>query len=154
MTLETFFGGLELRPVISMSLLRLFWSPLGLAAALPAPLAPPSCLIQLVARRSFQPCSWSIPPWHMMPWLALTGGLKRSRDRIQRRLDARVPCKKEASRIRRPIAADRSANDIAKQVTMTREADIQTRGSMTSWRCRTKQRITPWCTPHSGVGDH
>ena len=33
---------------------------------------------------------------------------------------ARVQCKRETSRIRRAIAADRSANDIAKQVTMTR----------------------------------
>ena len=62
---------------------------------------------------------------------AFTGGLKRSRDRIQTRGDARVQCKKEASRTRRATAADRRANDIAKQVTMTRETDIQTRGSMT-----------------------
>ena len=34
---------------------------------------------------------------------------------------SRVQCKREASRIRRATAADRSANDIAKQVTMTRE---------------------------------
>ena len=33
----------------------------------------------------------------------------------------RVQCKREASRKRRAIAADRSANDIAKQVTMPRE---------------------------------
>ena len=63
---------------------------------------------------------------------AFTGGLKRSRDRIQTRGDARVQCKSEASRTRRAIAADRSANDIAKQVTMTRVTDIQTRGSITS----------------------
>ena len=34
---------------------------------------------------------------------------------------ARVQCKREASRIRRAIEADRSANDIAKQVMLTRE---------------------------------
>ena len=42
---------------------------------------------------------------------------------------SRVQCKREASRIRRAITADRSANDIAKQVTMTREREkvIRTR---------------------------
>ena len=38
---------------------------------------------------------------------------------------ARVQYKREASRIRRAIEADRSANDIAKQVTMTRERESQ-----------------------------
>ena len=36
---------------------------------------------------------------------------------------ARVQCKREASRTRRTIAADRSVKDIAKQVTMTRERE-------------------------------
>ena len=42
---------------------------------------------------------------------------------------ARVQCKREreASRIRRAVAPDRRANDIAKQVTTTREEVIRTR---------------------------
>ena len=36
----------------------------------------------------------------------------------------RVQCKREASRIRRAIAADRSANDIAKQVTMPQREKV------------------------------
>ena len=39
------------------------------------------------------------------------------------RMATRVHCKTEASRIRRTIAADRSANDIAKQMTMTRKRE-------------------------------
>ena len=31
--------------------------------------------------------------------------------------------------------------------------DRETRGSMTTQRCRTTQRITPWRRPHTGVGD-
>ena len=30
----------------------------------------------------------------------------------------------------------------------------ETRGAMTTQRCWTNQRITPWRRPHSGVGDH
>ena len=48
---------------------------------------------------------------------------ERLYSKIQERGVARVQCKREASRIRRAIAADRSANDIAKQVTMTRERE-------------------------------
>ena len=40
------------------------------------------------------------------------------------RMCTAVQCKKEASRIRRAIAANRSANDTAKQATMTRETDM------------------------------
>ena len=49
-----------------------------------------------------------------------------SKSKIQER-GARVQCKREASRIRRAIAADRSANDVAKQMTMTREEVMSTR---------------------------
>ena len=37
--------------------------------------------------------------------------------------DARVECKKEASRTRRAVASDHSANDIAKQVKMNRKRE-------------------------------
>ena len=40
---------------------------------------------------------------------------------------SRVQCKREASRARREIAADRSVNDVAKQMTRTREKVIRTR---------------------------
>ena len=75
---------------------------------------------------------------------------------------ARVQCKRVASRIRRAIQADRSANDIATQVTMTRERESHenTRREVacegdtefqsekhedrwTPWRCRTNQKTTP-----------
>ena len=36
---------------------------------------------------------------------------------------AHIQCKREASRIRRAVASDRIANDIAKQVTMTRRRE-------------------------------
>ena len=39
----------------------------------------------------------------------------------------RVQCKREASRIRRSVASDRSENDTAKQVTMTRKKVIKAR---------------------------
>ena len=45
----------------------------------------------------------------------------RNLDRIQRHGNARVQCKTRTSRIRRAIAAGRSAHDIAKQVAMIRE---------------------------------
>ena len=38
-----------------------------------------------------------------------------------------VQCKREASRIRRSVASDRSVNDTAKQVTMTRKKVIRAR---------------------------
>ena len=57
-----------------------------------------------------------------------TGGLKGSAHRMQRRGDARVQgmnvLNKTNVKIRRAIAADRSANDTAKQAAMTRETDI------------------------------
>ena len=49
---------------------------------------------------------------------------------------ARVQCKREASRIRRAIAFDRSANDIAKQVTMTRERHKSHQHTWTEVACR------------------
>ena len=64
------------------------------------------------------------------PSLATSKGKRRrisasSRKTVQHNSKAwvaqRVPCKREASRTRRAIAADRSVKDIAKQVTMTRE---------------------------------
>ena len=54
---------------------------------------------------------------------ALREGLTQKRDcaqRIQKRGDARVQCKTEASRMRRAVAGNCSANDTAK----TRETDI------------------------------
>ena len=41
----------------------------------------------------------------------------------EERGDARVQCKTEASRVRRAVASDRSANDIAKQVKMNRKRE-------------------------------
>ena len=62
----------------------------------------------------------------------LIGYLKRSAHRIQSRGDARVQgmsvgtrrVQERSVKIRRAIGADRSANDTAKQATMTRETDI------------------------------
>ena len=62
----------------------------------------------------------------------LIGYLKRSAHRIQSRGDARVQgmsvgtrrVQERSVRIRRAIGADRSANDTAKEATMTRETDI------------------------------
>ena len=53
---------------------------------------------------------------------ALKRGFTRSAHRIQMRGGARV--QGTSVRIRRAMAADRSANDTAKQATMTRETDI------------------------------
>ena len=41
-----------------------------------------------------------------------------------------------------------------KQLQLEKPNDRETRGSMTTHRCRTTQRITPWRRPHCGVGDH
>ena len=41
-----------------------------------------------------------------------------------------------------------------RQFQSERADDRETRGSMTTQRCRTTQRITPWRRPHSGAGDH
>ena len=41
-----------------------------------------------------------------------------------------------------------------KQFQPEKPDDRERRGSMTTQRCRTTQRITPWRRPHSGVGDH
>ena len=43
---------------------------------------------------------------------------------------------------RRAIAADRSANDTAKQVTMTRETDISAEHAKEKWRAREKPILT------------
>ena len=98
---------------------------------------------------------------------------KRRRIRIQQKDEiaqfksvgrSRVQCKREASGTRRAVASDRSAKDIAKQVTMNRKREKvirtrrkaacasdkevrrqrETRGSMTRQRSRTNRRTTPW----------
>ena len=76
----------------------------------------------------------------------LIGCLKRSAHRIQSRGDARVQgmsvgtrrVQERSVRIRRAIGADRSANDTAKQATMTRETDI----SAEQWCAKEKPIFT------------
>ena len=76
----------------------------------------------------------------------LAGGFKRSEHRIQRRGDARVQgmrlgtrrVQERSVRIRRAIAADRSANDTAQQATMTRETDISAEHVQVKWRAKGK----------------
>ena len=70
-----------------------------------------------------------------MPHVMKTHDAKAAMDmewkklRDKKKTAARVQCKREASRTRRAVASDRSANDIAKQVTMNRKREkvIRTR---------------------------
>ena len=48
----------------------------------------------------------------------------------------------------------RNAQHMKQRFQLEKPDDTETRGSMTTQRCRTTQRITPWRRPHSGVGDH
>ena len=97
----------------------------------------------------------------------LAGGFKRSAHRIQRRGDARVQgmslgtrrVQERSVRIRRAIAADRSANDTAQKATMTRETDISSEHVQEKWLAKGKPVLTdsrPRCCklPFHGASAH
>ena len=67
-----------------------------------------------------------------------------------------MQCKREASRIRRAIAADRSADDIAKQVTMPRERQKVMRTREGKERAKVKKNFSERNTTideHPAVSD-
>ena len=82
--------------------------------------------------------------------------------KIQKRVNCSPrACQRESNQnTRREVACDsdkrRSCSESAhmKQFQSEKPDDRETRGSMTSQRCRTTQLITPRRRPHSGVGDH